>query len=462
MKKTILLLINGFGVERKDSDAVYSHDLMPNFDNITKTALFGAIATAGSDYETGYSYFSIPQTGENNKFLDDMVYDESLAKNEVLLKIKQDVVGDKKLHIFLCAEDASMLNQLKAMLQVINDKHDKKIYVHIIMTSSDLESYNEIDSLLSKLAFENNELTKIGIVVGSSNVNNDNMLRMVLREQGERWLQFSKKIDILHRDIVSPESAQPFFVHEGFAFSEGDSLLLLNYTNADMVKFLKNIESLKFNLYSLFPYQEGIKNMFKKEKASNYLASFLEKYGIKAMVFSDNEHINTINYYLNGSELKTSENITFAINDEMLFSNKEAVIDLVDNKTKDINGYIIDYDIGKFKNMAEIKDTLHKIDATIKNIYDASSEKGYTFIISSLYGIHTTIRDGVLDRVVNFSGRVPCVFISPGFSPAEYSIAGTDTTGLMLTFLTNINEEVQMNRLVHKKTSLEKLLKTKK
>ena len=127
-----------------------------------------------------------------------------------------------------------------------------------------------------------------------------------------------------------------------------------------------------------------------------------------------------------------------------------------------INGYIIDYDIGKFKNMAEIKDTLHKIDATIKNIYDACSEKGYTFIISSLYGIHTTIRDGVLDRVVNFSGRVPCVFISPGFSSAEYSIAGTDTTGLMLTFLTNINEEVQMNRLVHKKTSLEKLLKTKK
>lgn len=462
MKKTILLLINGFGVERKDSDEVYSHDLMPNFDNLTKTSLFGAINTAGSDYETGYSYFSIPQTGETNKFLDDMVYDESLAKNEVLVKLKEETVDPKKLHIFLCVDNASTLNQLKSILTTINEKGDKKVYVHVVMTSSNLDDYNEIDSLLSKLAFENSDKTKIGIVVGRNNVNSDNMLRMVLREQGERWLQFSKKIDILHRDIISPENAQPFFIHDGFTFAEGDNMLILNYTNTDMIKLLTSIESLKLNKYSLFPYKEGIKNMFEREKANKYLATFLEKYGIKTMVFTENERVNTVNYYLNGSERKTSNNITFAINDEILFSNKEAVIDLVENKTKDINGYIIDYDIGKFNNMKDMKDTLHKIDATIKNIYDACSEKGYTLIISSLYGIHTTIRDGVIDRVVNFSGRVPCLFISKEFSPVEYSIAGTDTTGLMLTFLTNINEEVKMNRLVHKKSSLEKLLKNKK
>lgn len=36
MKKNILLLINGFGVEQADSINVYSETLMPNMDKLTK------------------------------------------------------------------------------------------------------------------------------------------------------------------------------------------------------------------------------------------------------------------------------------------------------------------------------------------------------------------------------------------------------------------------------------------
>ena len=40
MKKNILLLINGFGIEQSDSINVYSETLMPNMDRLTKEKLF--------------------------------------------------------------------------------------------------------------------------------------------------------------------------------------------------------------------------------------------------------------------------------------------------------------------------------------------------------------------------------------------------------------------------------------
>ena len=59
MKKNILLLINGFGVEQADSVSVYSKELMPNMDMLTTTGIFGSIPSNELDYKSGYRKFSI-------------------------------------------------------------------------------------------------------------------------------------------------------------------------------------------------------------------------------------------------------------------------------------------------------------------------------------------------------------------------------------------------------------------
>ena len=40
MKKNILLLINGFGIEQADSYNVYSKEVMPNLDKLTTDGVF--------------------------------------------------------------------------------------------------------------------------------------------------------------------------------------------------------------------------------------------------------------------------------------------------------------------------------------------------------------------------------------------------------------------------------------
>ena len=54
MKKNILLLINGFGVEQRDSYNIYKKELMPNLDRLTVEGLFSTLSSNYLDYKDGY------------------------------------------------------------------------------------------------------------------------------------------------------------------------------------------------------------------------------------------------------------------------------------------------------------------------------------------------------------------------------------------------------------------------
>ena len=66
--------------------------------------------------------------------------------------------------------------------------------------------------------------------------------------------------------------------------------------------------------------------------------------------------------------------------------------------------------------------------------------------------------DGVVQKVVDFSGKVPLVFQSNLFNKNEYSLNSGGVYALAQTFLTNINDDVKANKLVHKLSSIEKML----
>jgi hypothetical protein len=57
--KTILFLINGFGVETKDSYSVYSSELMPNFDKLSKKYMFSKLTSKVFSTVDGFRNMSL-------------------------------------------------------------------------------------------------------------------------------------------------------------------------------------------------------------------------------------------------------------------------------------------------------------------------------------------------------------------------------------------------------------------
>lgn len=463
MRKTILLLINGFGIERKGSAEVYSAKLMPAFDNMTKTCLFGSLTTTAGDYNTAYKLFSIPEvTKEKEDEIDKMIEDHKFNTIPLIAEIANDTTVDKNIHIFYSFESANKYNQVCEFIKTINPNKNKKIFVHLILFGTSTAKYDEIAKLINKISFELGEYAKVGFVVGKNKIDEDDVLRAFYREQGEYWNQVEKKFDILKRDVINPEDAGAFIVSKGFTFKENDTVIVANYEPISMEKLMSELATKQNSKkYSFFPFKEGIPNIFTKDNISAQInfASLIEKFGIKILALTSSNKLDSMNFYLNGMEKKKSTNITYALNDKGLFSTKESTISLIENPNYD--GFILDFEIGEYAKMEEIKSELSSLDTIIKNISEASREKNYTFIISSLYGMHAPVTDGVVQKVIDFSGKVPCVYQNNEYIKGAYALNSGSTYALEQTFLTNICDDVRSNKLVHKQSGLEKMLSKK-
>ena len=88
-RKTVLFLINGFGIERKESYSIYDSSLMPTFDEITKKYLFSTIESNVNNYYDGYRNMSLDINElYNYSILDGQIEDKKLQTNPTLLKVK--------------------------------------------------------------------------------------------------------------------------------------------------------------------------------------------------------------------------------------------------------------------------------------------------------------------------------------------------------------------------------------
>ena len=101
MKKNILMLINGFGIERNGSYSIYSNDLMPNFEAIRSTKIFKPIVNEFLDYKSAYRNFSM---GINNpltySLVENNISNGELYENQLLKYIINETVNNKsRLHV---------------------------------------------------------------------------------------------------------------------------------------------------------------------------------------------------------------------------------------------------------------------------------------------------------------------------------------------------------------------------
>lgn len=452
------MLINGFGVERNGSAEVYSAKLMPNFDALIKTNLFGNLVATAGDYNNAYRLFSIPEKAKGYEDeIDYLIFERKLDQNPVLINIRDSVTTENKMHIFYSLDGVEKFSQFREFVKIINPDKNKKIFAHLILTGTSVSDYDGIMKVISKVAFEMADYCKIGMVIGSKRINDDDVRRAFYRELGEHWNESNKKFEVLKKEIISPEDAGVFIITGGFSLQENDAVFFVNYTDVEMQKFYDDFTKIPLKLFSLYPMKDNVPFVFKRDDEKTvYFASQCEKFNIKILHMTTEVRINDVNFYLNGMQRIKSPNITYAVNDTSLFSSKEAVIKLVEENEYD--GIIIDFSFSGYNKMDVIKKDLQSIDGIIRNISDAAKEKDYTFIVSSLYGLHVPVMDGVVQKVIDFSGKVPVMFQSNLFTKAEYTLNPGNTYALGQTFLTNINDEVKANKLVHKLSNVEKML----
>ena len=473
MKKNILLLINGFGVEQPGSYDIYSPELMPNLDRFTKEKLFTSISSKDLDYKSGYRNFSIGISEPlSYSLINNNIDSGEYLSNATLNYIVNEVAAKKtKLHVFCFWESDSTIPQLLTYLKKFTLIPDIKIFVHLVLCQKSLSDYKNMENLITKLNYEYGDIVKIGLVTGESHFNTYLKMRDIVKtlvtEVGEKWKDMSKKISVLTETRTAPLNARTFGMNEGFRLEENDTILFFNYSTIDVNKFRNEIGIQKYKkidvntikFYSLFPSKcdPAIPYIYNFAVSSTCTAKSLASINAKCLVLDQKEKCSYINYYLTGLRNNVDEHVKYMATDDGIIDDKDKLLELVKNSQYEM--IIINYEINSCKTVEEIENKLRYIDTVIGELGTYVLSNGAGLFISSLYGIETELYNARHELCkINFSVRTPLIVVDPDCTRSSHVLDDGTVYDLSNTVIGNISKTYKTKGLLRKKTGLLSIL----
>ena len=472
--RTVLFLINGFGIESKDSYSIYDESIMPNFDKLSKKYMFSTLNSSVYNTINGFRSMSL----EMNELYNYSIYSRNSVNSKInasptITAINNTLIERKsKLHLF-CFVDTSLkiVENLKHFLTLLNKERGKKIFLHIVLTSNNYEDYPKILDVLSKINIELGELATIGMVMGLTNLLNSNpqnelnfLLRTMISEIGEKWSSFKQKLDFSYGTKSAPLSVKPFVVNSGFGLSNDDLVMIWNYDNLDISNFINSVKAINYGdktnsitFFSLFPitYKENIPYILDFEVAKNSLATNMKGLGFESLIMCERGEVSAINYYLNGLQMVNNPSLSFVCLDDKKLD-IGAVISVINAYKKEL--LVINYNITNVTSVEELKELLTKIDSVIGAIYDNTSHESYNIVISSLFGMKKTLTS-ITGEICNITyNKVPIVYIDNFITKKDYILNEGDITDLFKVCYKSINKNYPGESLVIRKNLLYRLI----
>ncbi|MGM9877300.1 MAG: hypothetical protein ACI33S_01500 [Bacilli bacterium] len=469
MKKNILMLINGFGVEQSGSYNVYSDKLMPVLDDLTKKGIFITIPNNFLDYKTAYRKFSMDiDYALTHTLINRNINTLEYVKNPLLVYIINEL--NKKgsnCHLFCYWDCPEVVHELTAYVREIEEKTKGKIFLHFILNQKSVHDYKYILDGLTKLTYEFGQRVKIGIISGEDNLSHldtfKEFMKCFLTEAGEKWKDIEKKIEVFSQTKTKPYQARTFAVNYGFRIEENDQIIFFNYYSTNITNIRKELNEQKYRkfdtstigIYSLFPLECDIKIPFiyNYALASDYFSNNLKTANVKCLVLDTKEKCIQINYYLTGLRNEISDNLKYvSVTDDDLYDENK-LLEIIKTHDKDL--YIINYEIDSCRNVEELENKLNKIDKLLGIIRDYCTNNKIGLFISSLYGMEKEMYNAKAELCrISFYSKVPLIVFSEEIDLTTYSLNEGNMFDLANTLIFCCNKEYKNMGLLKKKSKL--------
>lgn len=475
-KKTVLLLINGFGVEKKESYPIYDDSLMPTFAELSKEYLFSNNSVISHVSNTYDAYRNISlDINElyNYSILDKELEDKKIVNNQVLNNIKNDYLNKQgNLHIF-CLVDNSLkiVDHLKEMLKLLNPNLNKKVFLHLIISSNNIEDYKYLVEVFSHINMDLNTYAQIGFILGLDSISNtakqvdmNFFFKMFITKVGEKWQSFTQKFDVLYAMKTLPRETKPFIVNSDFTLDINDTFFIYNYDNIDLTNFITTLANINFgenknnfSFYSLFKITSPINIPYAYEPVlpTNYLVKNLYDLHATSLIFCVGNDVGIINYFCNGLRNEGNELLTF-MDIKQLESNPNNIMNIMNQFNKDLT--IINIELSDCTKTSELKEKLKFADNLLKVLETNRAGSKYTIIVASLYGLRKDMMNDkdVMSPVI-FSNELPFLYIDDFLTKRDYLITSGSINEIIKTCYKSLNIRTKYTSLVEKKNGLYRL-----
>lgn len=461
-KKTVLFLMNGFGMEAPKSFNVYQPSLMPNLDRISHAYPFTTMAT--SDTEAGLNKRQIGNFKSNYLSFST---EGKILKKEDILESKIDtleIMNDKNIteainyslnhgsrfHILFVMGNKyseNVYKQLKSFCDVCINKGIKEIYLHLFVGDNTNPNQKTATNCIKSLKFHvigANQMIKIATVANKRMLTDEtteeekrNYYRMIVSGVGEIWTDYADVIERTYKKNLTDDSINPFLVRRENVIKDNDSMFFFNYDNNLGEKYLDIIANpskyftsgklpLNIRVGALFEINDSkITYSYENELPSSYFLENIPE-DRKILVLASKERIGYVVNSLNGfrKEYKSSLNVLpidistgdrfNTITKYLLAYQEQNIYDLI----------IVDYELinsNDKKDIPTLKRNMNILDNCLGAVYNKSQEKNQDLIVTSLYGelgrLNLVEREMVQ---INFSDKTPLIVSGKGIERETY------------------------------------------
>ena len=440
-KTTMLMILDGFGINEKEEGNAIKMANIPNIKRILKQYPNTILHTSGLDVGLPEGQMGNSEVGHTNIGAGRIVYQEltRITKSiedgdffsipELVTAIENCKKNHSKLHIMGLVSDGgvhSHQRHLFALLELAKRKDFEDVYVHCFLDGRDTppasaEGY--LAELEAKMAEKG--VGKIATIMG----------RFYAMDRDKRWNRIQKAYDAMVKGegekaisaSVAIENSYQKEVFDEFVvptvicnndkpvakIEENDSVIFFNFrpdrareiTRAIVDEEFDGFERdyFKTNFVTFTNYDETIKNVsvaFKKDEIKNTFGEIISKHGMTQLRIAETEKYAHVTFFFNGGEEKQYEGEdrilipspkveTYDMKPEMsAFEVTENVLNAIHSRKYDsiILNFANPDMVGHTGNIEAVIKALEALDGCVEKIVEAIEEEHGILLITADHG----------------------------------------------------------------------------
>lgn len=344
MKKTILLIMDGWGIAKNPESSAIDKANVPFIKSLDDKYPKSKIQASGEHVGLPKGQMGNSEVGHMNLGAGRVVYqdlakidncvEKDILKDEPKLQEFFEKAKNKKTHFIGLVSDGgvhSHIEHLKGLLKVAKDLNPKQeLYIHAFTDGRDCDPKSGISHLKNLNDFnKKNDFGKIASVIG----------RYYAMDRDKRWERVQLTYNALTngegkktKDIfaelqknydkdVTDEFIKPIITTDFKEIEEGDAVLMFNFRTdrgRQLTEALTqyplpehNMKPIKLQYATLTNYNENYKNIdviFNKDKLQNTIGEVLAKAKKKQIRIAETEKYPHVTFFFSGGEEKEFKN----------------------------------------------------------------------------------------------------------------------------------------------------------
>ena len=498
MKKTSLIILDGWGHgKQNESNAIFLAKT-PFIDNLYKEKLNTELFTHGQYVGLPNGQMGNSEVGHLNIGAGRIVYqnltkinkeikEKQLAQNKILKEaIDKAIINKKPIHLIGLASSGgihSHINHLKAICEIKEIEEVNKVFIHAFTDGRDTDPKTAITEIKELREFIKNKKIQIATTIGRYYaMDRDNRwdrthiaYNAIVHGNGTKTKDIINSIKKSYQRKITDEFIEPIIKvdknnHPIGKIENGDIVICFNFRSdrcRQIVSSLtqknfpnKQMKKLDIELYTMTNYDKNFKNIkaiFPNENIKNTLGEVIAKNGLQQLRIAETEKYPHVTYFFSGG----NEDLFNNENRILIPSPKVATYDLKPNmsadevtssyisaiKTKKPDFICLNFAnpdmVGHTGNMDAVVRAVEKIDSCLSKIVLKSLETDYAIIIIADHGNAELMRNkDKTPNTAHTTNKVPCFAINTGFSTIKPGSL-KDIAPTILKVL-NINKPIEM------------------